>query len=88
MDTVVINTNNIADIGRTTPFGNPFVIGQDGTREQVIEKYRKYFYYRIASDPVFKERVHRLRGKLLGCWCKPKPCHGDVIAGYLNSLES
>jgi hypothetical protein len=74
-------------IDRCSPFGNPYNIGPDGTREQVIEKYREYFYDRLTKDPCFKAIVHRLRGCALGCRCKPLPCHGDVIAEYLNNLE-
>lgn len=65
-------------------WGNPFHIGKDGTRDEVIERYRKYFYGRIAIDKVFKEETEKLRGKTLLCWCYPKKCHCDVIAEYLN----
>ena len=74
-------------IDRCSPFGCPFRIGEDGTREHVVEKYRQYFRSRIATDADFIEKVLRLKGKLLGCWCKPLPCHGDIIAEYLNNLE-
>lgn len=53
-----------------------------------IEKYRRYFYERIKYDPVFKERIIELKGKTLGCFCKPFPCHGDVIKEYLDSLDN
>ena len=72
-------------IGRPTCFGNPFKIGKDGTREEVIEKYREYFYCKLETNPLFKGRVLELKGKTLACWCKPDACHGDVIANYLNN---
>ena len=68
-------------------FGNPFKIGRDGNRDQVIEKYRKYFHEKLESDPVFKKEVQKLKGKRLGCFCKPMSCHGDVIAEYLDKEE-
>jgi len=71
-------------IGRGSSFGNPFVIGKDGDRERVIGKYQVYFYSRLSSDEAFKQQVLALRGKKLGCYCKPKACHGDVIVEYLN----
>jgi len=71
-------------IGRGSSFGNPFVIGKDSDREQVIGKYQVYFYSRLSSDEAFKQQVLALRGKTLGCFCKPKACHGDVIVEYLN----
>jgi hypothetical protein len=63
-------------IGRPNKWGNPFVIGRDGTRSQVIDKYRQW----LMSQPHLLEQVHTLKGKVLGCWCSPHPCHGDVLA--------
>lgn len=63
-------------IGRDSDWGNPFIIGQHGTRREVIEKYKEY----ILSNKTLMARIHTLKGKTLGCWCKPKPCHGDVLA--------
>jgi hypothetical protein len=69
-------------IGRGSLFGNPFVLGKDGTREEVIEKYRTYFYKRL-EDPAFKNAVLHLKGMKLGCFCKPRECHGTIILEYL-----
>lgn len=71
-------------IGRPSIFQNPFVIGQDGTREEVIEKFKDYFFNKVKTDIDFKHRVDRLKGKVLGCHCKPKPCHGDIIKAYIE----
>ncbi|MBA7573145.1 hypothetical protein ES708_14940 [subsurface metagenome] len=71
-------------IDRCSIFGNPFVVGRDGDRCEVIAKYKDYFYKRLAEDPEFRSKVQELKGKVLGCWCKPFQCHGDVIAEYLN----
>jgi hypothetical protein len=62
-------------IGRPSKWGNPFVIGRDGDREEVISKYRA----RIVNQPDLMAAIPELRGKILGCWCAPKPCHGDVL---------
>jgi Domain of unknown function (DUF4326) len=67
-------------IGRPSIWGNPFEIGRDGTREEVIEKYREY----ILRKPELLSRLENLRGKTLACWCKPKACHGDVLVELLN----
>ena len=74
-------------IGRGSPLGNPFPIehGTDKDRAQVIEKYREYFYEKIAPNPEMKKYLESLRGLKLGCHCKPLPCHGDIIAEYLNN---
>lgn len=75
-------------IGRKGPWGNPYVIGRDGERADVIEKYRDFFYKKILTDPAKKKALHKLKGMRLGCHCKPAACHGDVIAEYLNKIES
>jgi len=62
-------------IGRPSKWGNPFTIGKDGTREEVIEKYRDWI---IEQDDLM-EALPELKGKVLGCWCSPKSCHGDVL---------
>jgi len=62
-------------IGRPSKWGNPFEIGVDGTRAEVIKKYREW----IKNNPVLMSQIHELDGKVLGCWCHPLPCHGDVL---------
>jgi hypothetical protein len=76
-------------IGRGSQFGNEFVIGRDGTRIEVIEKYKEGFRKRILEDIEFRCEVLKLKNKILGCYCKTKqepdrPCHGDVIKEYLT----
>ncbi len=64
--------------GRGSIFGNPFVIGIDGTREEVIEKYRVYFNEKVTNDINFKKEVLKLKNKILGCFCAPLKCHGSI----------
>jgi len=71
-------------IGRGSPYGNPYVIGKDGDRTQVIEKFEKHFHERMRNDTTFFKAVSELRGKHIVCYCSPKACHGHVIAEYLN----
>src|SRR5215472_17177995 len=74
------------DVARPSVLGNPFVIGKDGSREQVIEQYRVWLraQYRQGGE------VHRALRKLahryiedgaltLVCWCAPKTCHAEVL---------
>jgi len=72
--------------GQSGYFGNPFPL-MGASRGATIEKYKEYFYKRINTDPEFKERVLSLKGKRLGCFCKPYQCHGDIIAEYLESTN-
>jgi hypothetical protein len=73
--------------GQSGHFGNPFLLMNNAARGSTLEKYREYFYKRIETDPEFKEMIHALKGKRLGCFCKPHPCHGDIIAEYLESIS-
>lgn len=72
--------------GQDGYFGNPFKLGEIG-REGVLRLYRDWFYRMLEKDLEFKCRVHKLKGKVLGCFCKPLQCHGDVIVEYLNNLQ-
>ena len=71
-------------IGRPSVFGNPFRGGRDGTRDEVIEKYRVWLLRRLKTDAKFRAQVDALKGKALGCWCAPARCHGDVLVEYLE----
>ena len=87
-----LDRSKVIPIDRRSIFGNPFKVGKDGTREEVIRKYKKYFYRRIQEDTKFKAAVYKLKSETLGCiecmglgcWCTPLPCHGDVIIEYLE----
>lgn len=65
-------------------FGNPYSVKQHG-RKNCISLYREYFNIRIAEDPAFREAVLSLKGKRLGCFCKPEACHGDIIKEWLDN---
>lgn len=62
-------------VGRPSKWGNPFVIGRDGTRDDVIAKCRTW----IMRQPALLAALDELRGKDLVCWCAPEPCHADVL---------
>lgn len=71
-------------IGRPSKWQNKFKIGRDGNREEVIEKFRQW----IQTRPrLIKQAKKDLKGKVLGCWCKPKACHGDVLAEIADESE-
>jgi hypothetical protein len=84
-------------IGRGSPWGNPYHIGKDGTREEVIAKYQQWVNRR---DAVWREKVRAaLRGRVLACYCAgkdqmltaeyPDPfiCHGQILAGIADGEE-
>jgi hypothetical protein len=69
-------------VGRPSKWGNPFTIGKDGTRHEVITKYLNW----PQTQPALLGAIPELRGKRLGCWCKPAECHGDILAELVNWL--
>lgn len=68
-------------IGRPSKFGNPFEIGKDGTRKEVIQKYKAWL---LKNPELIKQIKAELKGKVLGCWCSPDECHGDILAEISN----
>jgi hypothetical protein len=71
-------------IGRGSKYGNPFVIGRDGTREQVIDAYENWI---LKQPELLSNLRYELKGKVLGCYCKPAACHGDVLIEIVEAME-
>lgn len=71
-------------IGRPSKWGNPFKIGRDGNREEVLEKYRQY----LLNNRELMNEILSLDGEILGCYCKPKRCHGDIIVETIEAVTS
>lgn len=69
-------------IGRGSIWGNPFIIGRDGTREDVVRQYKEW----ILNKPELLKQLYKLKGKTLACFCKPKACHGDVLVDLIEEL--
>ena len=70
-------------IGRPTKWGNPFKIGADGTRAEVVKKHREWL--ESGQGPSREEIQRELRGRDLVCYCAPKPCHGNVLLEIANA---
>ena len=73
--------------GQTSIFGNPYSIGKDGTREEVLKKFKIYLWKRMQEDEDFCRQLLELDGKVLGCFCKPQACHGDILVAAINYLK-
>ena len=71
-------------IGRPSKWGNKFVIGEDGTREEVIQKYKDW----ILTQPALLDSLSELDGLTLGCWCAPRSCHGDVLIQLIEERRN
>ena len=74
---------NSVYIGRPSKWANPFIIGKDGTREEVIKKYKDWLLETEWTTGLILD-IGELRGKDLVCWCSPLPCHGDILLELAN----
>ncbi len=75
--------------GIISPWGNPYS-HLDGTMARYRVKTRddaiRSFEEMLDRSPQLLERLHELKGKTLGCWCAPLPCHADVLVRRANAL--
>lgn len=78
-------------VDRRSVLGNPFYMGSEAQRDEVCEKYIKYFREQRVNNPAFQAELSRLYhiykkcGKLeLFCWCAPKRCHAETIKKFLE----
>jgi hypothetical protein len=65
-------------------WGNPFPVSDSLTLEESLEKYTQY----IELNPNLIEKLKELDGKVLGCWCKPKKCHGDILVELVKKYNN
>lgn len=73
--------------GKDGYFGNPYRLQVGESRGSTIDKYTVYFLDRVDRDMEFRRRILELKGKTLGCFCKPAACHGDVIAHWVDNQK-
>ncbi len=89
--------NNTVKVDRSTPWGNPFVVGKPGGAYSAKVKDRRHawqLYRSIASDneKLVAAAQEQLRGKNLACWCplptrpyEPDECHAAVLLEIANA---
>lgn len=83
-----------------SPLANPFYINKDGTREEVVQKYRQWLWEQVQSNTEAKEELNELLKSIksrqevkeeplkLACWCKEnEKCHGDVVISCINWMN-
>lgn len=79
-------------IGRGSKWGCPYTIIKDrptlakeivDSKEEALAKYREY----VLASPELMESLDELEGKVLGCFCKPEKCHGDVLLELLTQKK-
>ncbi len=72
-------------LGNPHPIGMCDLCSKEHTRKECIEAFRADFHRKIRTDPSFRRSLPALKGKSLGCYCKPLACHGDVIRAFIES---
>lgn len=79
-------------IGRPSKWGNPYSYKEGtaarfkvNTRDEAIDAY--YYYITEGDGKHLLEDLHELKGKVLGCWCKPKRCHGDILVELVKNTK-
>jgi hypothetical protein len=90
---------NTVKVDRTTPWGNPFVVGRHGNAAYCVQllEYLLAGLVCVSTDNVDEQRTylahaiahrHELRGKNLACWCRPdRPCHADLLLRLARQPE-
>ncbi len=71
-------------IGRPSKWGNPFAVGKHGARGECIALYEAW----LRENTVLIAALDELRGLVLGCWCAPRACHGDLLVRLANASEA
>jgi len=69
-------------IGRGSKWGNPFTVGSYGRTSSIL-KYKEW----IERQPNLLKDIKELKGKVLGCWCRPLACHGDILAKLADNAK-
>lgn len=73
-------------IGRPGKWGNPFTVEIYG-RGVCIDMFEDWLIQRLINGEITEDELLELDGKTLGCWCKPRPCHGDVYVKIIGRIK-
>lgn len=88
---VYIGRGDDPQAGEPSKWGNPYTHNNNSkyakyvvdSRDEAIDNFEQY----LLNNKELMDSLHELKGKTLGCWCKPKRCHGDIIKKYVDRLE-
>ena len=77
--------------GKPNKWGNPYSHKEGtlaefkvGSRKEAILKFEEY----LLNNKNLMNDLHELKGKILGCWCSPLSCHGDILAKHANKINN
>ena len=91
-----VRNHNQVYIGRGSPWGNPFTHlplsrtkaqFQVATEEESMIRYEGWMRERLAKEPELRRELLKLDGHELVCYCKPRPCHGDILIKLMEELK-
>ena len=68
-------------------WANSYKINEEQSREQVLQLYLEYIEEKLESDNNLVTELLKLKGKKLGCWCKPECCHGDILIQLIKKYD-
>ena len=71
-----------------SPFANPFKITASLTRDQAVEQYKTHIQDKVNKSQELKELLLSYKGKNLGCWCHPEPCHANILVEIMEELSA
>lgn len=69
-------------------WANPYKISENQSREKVLELYSEYVEKNIESNNLIIPELLKLKGKKLGCWCRPECCHGDILIKLIKKYDT
>ena len=69
-------------------WANPYKISENMPREKVLVMYKLYIEEKLQKNPNLITELLKLKGKKLGCWCKPECCHGDILVEMINKYDT
>lgn len=84
---ITILVNKVPYLCQGSQFCNPYKLYNYDRVKRCLDQYEEHLREQL-NDPEFVVEFLKLRGKNLGCWCKPNPCHGDIILRYLKSFQT
>ena len=78
--------NDLVSMVHPSPWKNPFKLGRDGNREEILDQFESYFLARVEEDAEFREKtLKELKDKVLVCDCDSEECHALIIAEWVDS---
>ena len=69
---------------KSSQWANPFKLKKEG-RDKCLELYETWVREKINREGT--DELKKLKNKVLGCWCHPEKCHGDILIKILNEIE-